>query len=235
MLKERRGDKMEQNKQVWNSSLNLKTWKKIIIALFMFSLIGALSSCGAPSSNSSNSNSTSESEDLTEQSTPEPTKAAVSDADYKAALAKMIVKSDTVEDYKAYRPISSPRYLNANGFFVYIVQPSGSEPYLRFRIQYHGEDWLFINSFFFNVDGEKYKISTSYGEIERDNNSEVWEWYDVAPNSENIEMLQKIMNSKKTVMRMEGTQYYKDKTITEAQKSAIRDTFVVFQGMGGSL
>jgi hypothetical protein len=71
--------------------------------------------------------------------------------------------------------------------------------------------------------------------MERDNDSEVWEWYDVSPTSENIEMLQKIMNSKKTVMRMEGTQYYKDKTITEAQKSAIRDTFVVFQGMGGSL
>jgi hypothetical protein len=226
---------MEHNKQVWNSSLNLKTWKKIIIAIFMFSLIGVLSSCGTPTSNSSNSNSTSESEDLTEQSTPEPTKAAVSDADYKAALAKMTVKSDTVKDIKFYSPISSPKYSNANGFYVYIGQSGGSEPYLRFRIQYYGEDWLFIDSFFFNVDGETYEISTSYGEMERDNDSGVWEWYDVSPTSENIEMLQKIMNSKKTVMRMEGTQYYKDKTITEAQKSAIRDTFVVFQGMGGSL
>jgi len=226
---------MEHIKQLWNSFLNLKTWKKIVIALFVFSLIGALSSSGTSSSNSSNSNSTSESEVLTDQSTPEPTKQAVSDADYKAALAKMKVKSDAVKNIKFYSPISSPTYLNANGFYVYIGQSGGSEPYLRLRIQYYGEDWLFIDSFFFNVDGETYEISTSYGEMERDNDTEVWEWYDVSPTSENIEMLQKIMNSKKTVMRMEGTQYYKDKTITEAQKSAIRDTFVVFQGMGGSL
>ena len=234
---------MEHIKQIWRSFLNLKTWKKIIIALFLLSLIGAVGSGGTPSNNSSNTNSTSESEDLstsesedlTQQSTPEPTKPAVSDADYKAALAKMRVESDTVKDLKFYIPISAPKYTNANGFYVYIGQSGGSEPYLRFKIQYYGEDWLFIKSFFFNVDGETYEISTSYGEIERDNDSNVWEWYDVTPTSKNIEMLQKIMNSKKSVMRMEGTQYYKDKTITEAQKSAIRDAFVVFQGMGGSL
>ena len=121
---------MEHIKQVWNSFLNLKTWKKIVIALFLFSLIGALSSSGTSSSNSSNSNSTSESEVLTDQSTPEPTKPAVSDADYEAALAKMRVKSDTVKNIKFYEPISAPKYANANGFYVYIGQSGGSEPYL---------------------------------------------------------------------------------------------------------
>jgi hypothetical protein len=123
---------MEHIKKVWNSFLNLKTWKKIVIALFVFSLIGALSSGGTSSNNSSNS--TSDSEVLTDQPTPEPTKPAVNEADYKAALAKMKVKSDTVKDIKFYSPTSAPTYANANGFYVYIGQSGGSEPYLRFRI-----------------------------------------------------------------------------------------------------
>lgn len=226
---------MDQLKKLWTTFRNLKTWIQVVTVLLVLSLVGAISGGSSSTNNSTSSGSSGGSAVVTNEPTPEASTPAVSDAEYKSALAKMTVKSDSVKGLKFYSPVGAPKYLNANGFYIYIGQSTGSDPYLRFRIQYYGDDWLFIKSFFFNVDGETFEISPSYGDMERDNDSSVWEWYDVTPTSENIQMLQKIMNSKKTVMRMEGTQYYKDKTITEAQKTAIKNTFTVFQGMGGTL
>jgi hypothetical protein len=224
---------MEKLKKLWNSFKQLKTWQQVVIVILLLSLIGAIGGSGSSSSTTTNSASSDDAEVVADQ-TP-PSKPAVSPAELKAALGKMTVKEDTVKGTKFYSPIGAPKYANANGFYIYIGQTGDSEPYLRFRIQYYGDDWLFIESFFFNVDGETFEISTSLSEMERDNDSSVWEWYDVAPTSENVAMLQKIMNSKKTVMRMEGSQYYKDKTINDAQKSAIKNTFIVYQGLGGTL
>jgi hypothetical protein len=103
------------------------------------------------------------------------------------------------------------------------------------KIQYFGSDWLFIESYFFNIDGETYEISPDYGDIEKDNDSDVWEWYNEPATAGNIEMIQKIIKSKKTVVRLEGTQYYKDVTITQAQKTALKNVLTVYQGLGGTL
>jgi len=43
------------------------------------------------------------------------------------------------------------------------------------------------------------------------------------------------MNSTKTIMRLEGSEYYEDVTISRAQKAAIRNVLTVYQGLGGNL
>lgn len=143
----------------------------------------------------------------------------------------MRVTKDDVKGYKYYYDKSSPSYVNRNGFFLY----TSDDPYLYLKIQYYGDDWLFIKSYFFNIDGETFEINPSYGEVETDNDSDVWEWYNNAATAENIEMIQKIIKSKKTVMRMEGDKYYKDVTISQAQKTALKNVLTVYQGLGGSL
>ena len=47
-------------------------------------------------------------------------------------------------------------------------------------------------------------------------------------------MIKKIIASKKTVMRLEGRQYYKDVTITANQKTALKNILTVYQGLGGT-
>ena len=106
---------------------------------------------------------------------------------------------------------------------------------MRFKIQYFGSDWLFINSYIINVDGIKYEIQADSGDFNRDNDSDVWEWYDVTPTSENIAMLRAISKSKNTIVRMVGDQYHKDVVITLTQKQALKTMFTVFMGLGGTL
>ena len=152
---------------------------------------------------------------------------------YKAALAQMLVNKDQVKGISWYYDKSSPKYVNANGFYLYVGNKKGYTPSLRLKIQYYGEDWLFIDKYFFNVDGKTWTIDPGYGDIKTDNDSKVWEWFDTSPNKNEIQLIRAIIKSKKAIMRMEGTKYYKDVTISATQKSALRRVLVIYKGFGG--
>jgi len=207
-----------------------KSIYKVISTGLMFIVAGSLlTGCGGSSESSSQA-----SEDMAvADATPTPTQPAVTDAEFKAALAKMKVIEDEVKGNKWYEDKTSYNYYWRNEFYVYTS--AGSNPTLFFNIRYFDEDWLFIESYFFNVDGETFSFTPEYGEIQRDSDSNVTEWYNEVATQENIELVQKIMNSKKTVMRLEGSKYYKDVTITQAQKTAIKNVLTVYQGLGGKL
>jgi hypothetical protein len=174
------------------------------------------------------------SEEKPTPSVPTTTVPLVSKKKLKAALAMTNIKTDDVEGKTWYRAKTSPTYVNRNGFFLYLGKESGSDPYLRFRIQYFGKEWLFINSFIINVDGVRYDIQPGSGDLERDNDASVWEWYDVSPSLSDVEMLLAISKSKKTVVRMVGDQYRKDVVISATQKRALSTMFTVYMGLGGS-
>lgn len=215
--------------------------KYLLIGLSFFLVASILTGCGGSTDSASSQESDSVSTEVqpseeptpTPEPTPSETKPAVSDAQFKAALAKMKVIKDDVKGYKWYQDKSSYNYYWRNEFYIYTS--AGDNPTLFLNIRYFDDDWLFIDSFFFNVDGETFSISPSYGEIQRDNDSSVTEWYNEVATPEQIELVQKIMKSKKTVMRLEGTKYYKDVTITKAQKTAIKNVLTVYQGLGGEL
>jgi hypothetical protein len=154
-------------------------------------------------------------------------------AEYKAALSQMRVTKDAVRGITWYQDKSSPRFVNSNGFFLYMGTSKGFNTTLRFQIQYFGDDWLFIDKYFFNVDGVTKTIDPSYGDIEKDNDSKVWEWFDTDPNKDEIELIRSIIKSKKTVMRIIGSQYYKDVVITSTQKKALKRVLIVYEGLGG--
>ena len=160
-----------------------------------------------------------------------PAVAESNSADYKAALKQMRIKKDEVKGITWYQDKSSPRYINYNGFYLYTGYAKGYAPTLRLKIQYSGDDWLFINQFFFNIDGAKFEINTSYSEMQRDNDSEVWEWLDKVVENEELVIVKKIIKSKKAVMRMEGDKYYKDVTITSTQKRALKRVLTVYEGL----
>jgi hypothetical protein len=154
-------------------------------------------------------------------------------AEYKAALAQMRVTKDDFKETAYYEDKSSPRYTNANGFYIYVGTKKGSSPTLFLRIQYYGEDWLFIEKYLFKVDGYTNEIDPSYGDVETDNDSKVWEWYNEPVTKPQLDLIKKIATSKKAVMRIEGSKYYKDVTISSAQKKAISRVLTLYTGLGG--
>jgi hypothetical protein len=218
---------------MWTKFRQLKWWAQVLVALMLVSVFGAVTGTGSSETSTSTSTTTS-SEESSAEETPEATptpsvdpeaeKAAKAKAaqELKNALADLRVKTDSVTNKKWYYARTTTQYVDSNSIHLYMGQEQGSDPYLRFRIQYAGDDWLFINKFTLNVDGEVFVIEPDYGDMERDNDSDVWEWYDINPSDENVSMLKAIMNSKKAVIRCEGDQYYRDRTITATEKKALK-------------
>jgi hypothetical protein len=151
------------------------------------------------------------------------------------ATKKMNKKYDDVNEITWYRDKSSPAYVNYNGFYAYIGQSKGSKPWLRLAIQYAADDWLFIESYTIKVDGKTYTISeNSYGEIKTDNGSGgIWEWLDRQVASSEYEIIKAVANGKDVKIRFSGKDYHKDKTITEQQKTALRNVLDAYEALGG--
>lgn len=152
----------------------------------------------------------------------------------KDAVANMRKKADEVTGTTYYFDKSSPEFTNKNGFYTYFAT---KDDYigLRIVIQYLGDDWLFINKYIFKVDEKSFTINTSFGEVSRDNYTQVWEWYDQPITKEQIKMVQEIIQSNKTILRMQGDTYYKDREITDQEKKALQNVLDAYVAMGGEL
>jgi len=152
------------------------------------------------------------------------------------ATKKMRVKVDDINDITWYYDKTSPQYTNYNGFYVYIGKSEGSKPWLRLVIQYAADDWLFIEKYIIKVDGQTYNIAeNSYGEIKTDNGSGgIWEWLDRKVDYSEYQIVKAVAYGKDVKIRFNGKDYYKDKTITEQQKTALRNVLDAYEALGGT-
>jgi len=104
------------------------------------------------------------------------------------AVSKMRKNVDEMEGITWYRDKSTPKYTNKKSIHLYFGNKSGSRPWLRMRLQYAANDWLFIRSFFVVADGQRF--DKNHAEFERDNGSGgIWEWYDESTNAQDIAMI----------------------------------------------
>jgi len=143
----------------------------------------------------------------------------------------MTKNTDKIEEIDWYRDKSSPAYNNRNGFFIYMGKHGTSDPWLRLRIQYYAEDWLFIESFILVADGQRFERTGA--KFERDHDSKIWEWYDENLSASDLQMIRAVIDSKVAVIRFNGRQYRKDKTITSAQKTALQNVLDAYKVLGG--
>lgn len=107
--------------------------------------------------------------------------------------------------------------------------------WLRMKLMYEGESWLFVQSFKFLIDGRPLEIPVRGFKMERDNDRRVWEWADVAVNNEFYQILKAIANSKSAELRYVGKQYYKDRSIKEGEKKSIAKILKAFEDLGGTV
>ena len=89
------------------------------------------------------------------------------------------------------------------------------------------------------VDGVKYYKYVGYYNTTRDNDTEVWEYWDECLNynqsmdSDEIQMLKAIANSSETIIRFQGDDYYYDLYVSDKDKEMIRDTLALYEAMLG--
>jgi len=142
-------------------------------------------------------------------------------------LASFKKNEDEFNQTTFYRDPRTPYYTNVNFIYPYIGKKS-DQYWLRLRFQYASDDWLFIRKGILLVDGEQFTITGSW---QRDNNSEIWEWLDMHVGESELIILDRIANSENAKVRYEGTQYYKDRTITKKEKDIIRKTLEIYDNL----
>jgi TFIIF-interacting CTD phosphatase-like protein len=110
-----------------------------------------------------------------------------------------------------------------------------SKPWLRFRIQYKGDDWLFIENYNIKTDNDTYTF-TPTKRVERDNGSgDIWEWCDESLNSRTYTMIQDVIKSKSVKIRHNGRQYYKDRRVSSREKAALKNVLDAYEALGGNM
>jgi len=144
----------------------------------------------------------------------------------KKMLTKFRKKKDEFRDLVFYEHISTPRYNSANAVYLYFSTHQSTVNPLRLKLQYYADDWLFIRGCTFLIDGQSYDLRT--GSFERDNDSDIWEWYDEELTYSSAEIVEKLLKCKSAKVRFQGSQYYDDKVITAKQLAAMRETVALF-------
>lgn len=149
-------------------------------------------------------------------------------------LASLFVeKNDEFEGHSWIEPKTKPKYRNQNAFYLYFMKTKEGYPTnLRFVGQYTADDWLFIQSIKFNIDG--YICDYTPNKIERDNNTMIWEWFDDNVGSLNAGLVEAIAYAEKPIkVRFIGRQYYKEKTISKKEIKSFLETIQYYKALGG--
>ncbi len=141
------------------------------------------------------------------------------------ATSNMLQERDDIAKITWFSHKDMKDYFKTN-IQVYFGKPDHKEPYLRLKTTYHSDSWLFIKSMIIVVDDVQYPFEKI--KFERDHYSTIWEWSDLLVDDSLKNMIQKIANSKKTVIRFDGQQYYKDYTVTDKEKKCIQDVLKAF-------
>ncbi|NBA74168.1 hypothetical protein GOQ04_01300 [Emticicia sp. ODNR4P] len=118
---------------------------------------------------------------------------------------------------------SNPVDVTKNGIFVYFGMTE-SNFWSRIKIQYFGDDWLFIKNYSFKIDNVVVDYQPT-ATIERDNKSGyVWEILDESP-LENVQLdsiWRLLENCNNAKLRFRGDKYHNDKIITKNQLKSLK-------------
>ncbi|MFG6082798.1 hypothetical protein ACEUZ9_004030 [Paracoccus litorisediminis] len=147
------------------------------------------------------------------------------------ALKKLKKRVDEFNGTTFYTHPAKPRYADTRSYLIPYLATKGGTTILRIELHYTSDSWLFAHSAKLNIDGKMIPFYAPGSDWKRDNDSEIWEWLDVAATPELRSLLELVAASKKTIIRIDGQQYYDDFSVSEKDKAAIRDVLAAEQSL----
>lgn len=146
----------------------------------------------------------------------------------KPALQSLRKQYDKVQDVTFYTQL--PTYIDIRSYVLPYLAKNSAYTDLWIRYNYASDSWVFWTELTILVDGNRYYKTQEYNDVTRDNEGgKVWECFEETASTEDIEMLQAIANSKETIVRFEGDDYYSDLTISKADKRTIQTVLDAFE------
>lgn len=148
----------------------------------------------------------------------------------KPEMAELLLDMNIDKDEVDYRFFIMPKGSVLRSEAKLYIGFNDRKKWLRFKVEYYDNDWLFVNSY--KVAADDYRWQSPKMDFERDHSSgSVWEWSDLAASEKHIEVAKALANSKKSIIRFQGDQYYSDKLIQDDQKEGINNILKLFKLM----
>lgn len=145
-----------------------------------------------------------------------------------AVVNKLKKEHDDVSNITWYYNPYFTHYSNTNRISLYIGQEN-SRVWLRLKMSYQGDNWIFFENAYLSYDGNTQPISFNrYDEKETENSGGgVWEWIDVSVDKRTLEFLNKMIEGKKIKMRLSG-KYTKTRNLSRNEKRALTDVLLAY-------
>ena len=145
-----------------------------------------------------------------------------------SAVNKLKKKFDDVSGITWYSNPYFEHYNDSNHISLYIGVQEGYSPWLRLKMSYYGEDWIFFENAYLFYDGKTKEIFfNEYQDKKTDNYTTCWEWIDVSVDNSTLSFLKEMVNGKTLKMRLRG-KYTKTKTLSTAEINGIKDVLLAY-------
>ena len=107
-----------------------------------------------------------------------------------------------------------------------IVMDTSGNTSLRLGTIYNSDRWLWVNKVDVLIDGTN--LAFTYGDFNRDNSTNIWEWREESPSSKQLYALQKIASAKSVTLRFYGEEFYSDRKLKQMDIQAVSDVLHIF-------
>lgn len=147
-----------------------------------------------------------------------------SEAQIAEALLDFGISHDEVENQYFIQPKGD---VLDNEAKLYIgVRPG--QTWLRMKIKYYGDDWLFVQSY--KIAADSLRWESPLIQFERDHSGgDVWEWIDKAPTDEDLRNMRALASAENPIIRFQGRQYYSDFKLTDEQQKSISSILKLYK------
>lgn len=137
------------------------------------------------------------------------------------SLKKLKKKYDDVSGITWYKQPYFTHYNNSNLTSIYIGD-DGSYAWLRLKMSYYGDNWIFFKKAYLSFDGNtKEIVFNEYDDKETENEGGgVWEWIDVKVSNDLQVFLREFAKSKSAKMRLSG-KYTETRKLTYKERQGI--------------
>lgn len=148
----------------------------------------------------------------------------------KSAFAVLKSEYDKVQGITWYEPKERPYYADTRSYVLPYIGIQNGNAWLRLVYWYTADDWIFWENVIVIVDGVKYyDFFGSFGTVRDNEYGNIWEYADKEATDKDIEMLKAIADSKETIVRFQGDDYYDDITISASDKKAIKNVLTAYE------
>lgn len=148
-----------------------------------------------------------------------------------AIVKKMKKKVDDVDNITWYKNPYFTHYIDRTLTSLYMGE-SASSVWLRLKMSYGGDDWIFFDHAYLSYDGNTHEFKFSGYQDKKTDVDGGWvsEWIDINVGSEDLAFLRQMVNGKSIKMRLSG-KYTKTKQLSANEVKAIKEMIMAYDAL----